>query len=128
MANLLIFKKITFRNDHFLCCLITTSIIFLKDGNTQHEITVYLFFLEMAHSIEKEATYCCFDLDEVIDFSQKTLIEKSNMVDEIFSKQMRLGSKIGCQAFREYFLRKVDKVHKTYKDQIVFLFKGKIDI
>ena len=87
-----------------------------------------LFFLEMAHSIEKEATYCCFDLDEVIDFSQKTLIEKSNMVDEIFSKQMRLGSKIGCQAFREYFLRKVDKVHKTYKDQIVFLFKGKIDI
>ena len=39
----------------------------------------------MAQSIEKESTYCCFDLDEVIDFSQKTLIEKSNMVDAIFS-------------------------------------------
>ena len=80
----------------------------------------------MAQSFEKESTYCCFDLDKVIDFSQKTLIEKSNMVDEIFSKQMRLGSKIGCQAFREFFLREVDKVHKTYKDQIVFCLKGKL--
>ena len=60
----------------------------------------------MVQSFEKESTYCCFDLDEVIDFSQKTLIEKSNMVDEIFSKQMRLGSKIGCQAFREFFFER----------------------
>ena len=60
----------------------------------------------MAQSFEKESAYCCFDLDKVIDFSQKTLIEKSNMVDEIFSKQMQLGSKIGCQAFREFFFER----------------------
>ena len=48
------------------------------------------------------------------------------MVDEIFSRQVQLGSHIACNFFWEIFIREVERVHATYKEEIVFCLKGKM--
>ena len=80
----------------------------------------YIWFLVMASNVKKTTTYFCNDLDEINDFSKKTMIETKQLVDEIFSRQLSLGEElIACEAFKEIFLREVNKVYQNYKEEIV---------
>ena len=55
------------------------------------------------------------------------MIETKQLVDEIFSRQLSLGEElIACEAFKEIFLREVNKVYQNYKEEIVFCLKGKM--
>ena len=80
----------------------------------------------MAKEHKHAKTYVCYDLNEVVDFSEKTYDESKAMVDEIFSRHVQLGSHIDCNFFREIFIREVERVHATYKEAIVFCLKGKM--
>ena len=52
--------------------------------------------------------------------------ETEATVDEIFSKQIHLGSQMECNFFKEIFITEVKRVHATYKQDIVFRLKGKM--
>lgn len=43
-----------------------------------------------------------------------------------FLNKCDLEAKLAVKHLESFFLREVDKVHKTYKDQIVFCLKGKL--
>lgn len=66
-------------------------------------------------------------LMKLMIFQKKTMIETKQLVDEIFSRQLSLGEElIACEAFKEIFLREVNKVYQNYKEEIVFCLKGKM--
>ena len=40
------------------------------------------------------------NLDEVYDFNEMTLIQKGDIVDEIFNRQRQLGKEISCEIMK----------------------------
>lgn len=66
------------------------------------------------------------DLDEVYNFDEMSIIQKGDLVDEIFNRERQLGKEISCQIMKRLFFFEIDRVHHHHKDEIVFNLKGKL--
>lgn len=66
------------------------------------------------------------NLDEVYDFNEMTLIQKGDIVDEIFNRQRQLGKEICCEIMKRLFFLEIDRVHCHHKYKIIFNLKGKL--
>ena len=61
--------------------------------------------------------YTCKNLNDVIDFSKKTREETKPIVNEILSRQIELGTRIGI--CKELFVVAVENVRTNHVEEIV---------
>ena len=68
------------------------------------------------------------DLNDEIDFNRLTLIQKGELVDEIFNRQRELGKDISCEILKRVFYLEINRVHSHHKHEIIFNMKGKMSL
>ena len=66
------------------------------------------------------------DLDSVIDFSKLTLLEKKNLIDQVFERQKYLGRPNPNKLMRILFLTEVNRVYLTKRDEILWKLKDRM--